>query len=78
MKTIVRRLRRLEDRLCPPVETESDRQLLARIAAGRRRLAESDVQDGRVRNAGDRERADISGLSVEQILHRARVRLATE
>jgi len=78
MKTIVRRLRRLEERLCPPLETESDRQLLARIAAGRRRLAESNVQDGRVRNSDDRKRADISGLSVEQILHRGRTRLATE
>jgi len=78
MKMIVKRLRRLEDGFCPPVETESDRQLLVRIEAARRRLTESDVQDGRVRNAGDRERVDISGLSVEQILHRARVRLATE
>jgi hypothetical protein len=41
VKAIVRRLRRLEDRFCPPVETESDRHLLARIEAGRRRLAEA-------------------------------------
>jgi hypothetical protein len=41
MKAIIRRLRRLEDRFCPPVETESDRHLLARIEAGRRRVAEA-------------------------------------
>jgi len=78
MKLIVKRLRRLEDGFCPPVETESDRRLLVRIEAARQRLAESDVQDGRVRNSGDRERADVSGLSLEQILYRARSRLATE
>jgi hypothetical protein len=78
MKTIIRRLRRLEDRFCPPVETEFSRHLLARIEAGRRRVAESDVRDGRVRNACERE--DVSGLSVEQILLRGRERacLTTE
>jgi hypothetical protein len=80
VKTIIRRLRRLEDRFCPPVETESDRQLLARIEAGRRRLATADGLGGRVSTAGDREHEDVSGLSLEQILHRGRekARLATE
>jgi hypothetical protein len=41
MKAIIRRLRRLEDRFCPPVETEPSRLLLARIEAGRRRVAEA-------------------------------------
>jgi hypothetical protein len=41
MKTIIRRLRRLEDRFGLPVETEADRILLARIEAGRRWLAEA-------------------------------------
>jgi len=41
MKTIVRRLRRLEDRFCPPVETEFSGRLLSMIAAGRRRVAEA-------------------------------------
>jgi len=78
MKTIVRRLHRLEDRFCPPVETEFDRHVLARIEAGRRRVAEFDMQHGRAYNAGEREREDVSGLSVEQIHLRGRARLATE
>ena len=52
VKTIIRRLRRLEDRLGPPVETEFSRCLRARIEAGRRRLAESWPQDGRMHDAG--------------------------
>jgi hypothetical protein len=80
VKTIIRRLRRLEDRFCPPVETEFSRLLRDRIEAGRRRLAQSGGLDGRVRSADDREHEDVSGLSLEQILHRGRdrVRLATE
>ncbi|HZW95888.1 MAG TPA: hypothetical protein VFF64_23275 [Candidatus Eremiobacteraceae bacterium] len=52
----------------------------ARTEAGRQRVAESDVPDGRVRNADEPEREDVSGLSPEQILHRGRqrARLATE
>jgi len=39
MKNIHRRLRRLEDRLGPPIETEFSRRLRERLAAGRRRVA---------------------------------------
>ena len=78
MKTIVRRLRRLEGRFCPPVETEFWRRLHERIEAAGRRLAESDVPDCGSRGAGEREREDVSGLSVEQILLRGLARLATE
>ena len=80
MRTIIRRLRRLEDRFGPPVETEFSRRLRERIEAARRRLAEYEAKDGRVCNAGAREREDLSGLSVEQILLRGRerARLATE
>jgi len=46
--------------------------------APRRRLSESTVPDSRARNAGEKEHEDVSGLSVEQILHRGRARLATE
>jgi hypothetical protein len=48
------------------------------IEAARRRLAE--LPDTRARNADEREREDISGLSVEQILLRGwmRAQLATE
>jgi hypothetical protein len=78
MKTIIRRLRRLEDRFCPPVETESWRRLRERIEAARQRLAESDFPDCGSRTAGDQGRDDVSGLSVEQILLRGRARLAAE
>lgn len=74
MKTIIRRPRRLEARFCPPVETEFSRRLHERIDAARRRLAELDVQHGRARDAGKRGHDDLSGLSVEQILHRGRRR----
>jgi hypothetical protein len=47
MKAIVRRLRRLEDRFYPSVETEFSRRLRERVEAARRRLAESDAGDGR-------------------------------
>jgi hypothetical protein len=71
MKTIVRRLRRLEDRFCPPVETEFDRQLRARIAAGRRRVAEHGEWCGSVDDGGGE---DLAGLSVTDILHQGRER----
>jgi hypothetical protein len=41
MKAIARRLRRLEDRYGPPVETEYSRELQRRIEAGCRRVAEA-------------------------------------
>jgi hypothetical protein len=41
MKAMDRRLRRLEDRYGPPVETEYSRELQRRIEAGCRRVAEA-------------------------------------
>jgi hypothetical protein len=41
MKTITRRLHRLEERLGLQPETEFDRRLRARIEAGQRRFAEA-------------------------------------
>jgi len=41
MKTIIRRLRRLEDRFGLAPETEFDRQLLARLEEGLRRVADA-------------------------------------
>jgi len=46
MKPITRRLRKLETRFGPPVETKFDRQLRARIEAGRRRVAPWREQQG--------------------------------
>jgi hypothetical protein len=73
MKTIVRRLRKLEDRFCPPVETEFDRQLRGRIEAGRRRVAEHGEWCGSV---DDGEEENLAGLSMIEILHRGRERVA--
>jgi hypothetical protein len=41
MKTIIRRLDRLEERLAPRAETEFAKSLLEKIEAGRRRVAEA-------------------------------------
>jgi hypothetical protein len=41
MKTIIRRLDRLEERLAPRAETEFVRSLREKIEAGRRRVAEA-------------------------------------
>lgn len=41
MKTIERRLRKLEDRFGPEVETEHDRWLMARLDAAARRRKEA-------------------------------------
>jgi hypothetical protein len=76
MKTIDRRLRRLEDRFCPPVETEFDRQLRARIEAGRRRLAEAKERGEWCGSIDSGEREDFAGLSVVEILQRGRARVA--
>ena len=42
MKTIERRVRSLEDRLGPAVETEHDRWLMARLVAAERRRKEAE------------------------------------
>jgi len=76
MRTIVRRLRRLEDRFCPPVETEFDRQLRARIEAGRRRVAEAKEHGEWCASVEGDEGENLSGLSVTEILHRGRERVA--
>ena len=79
MKTIIRRLRRIEDQSLPSFGNGILAALVReRIEPGRRRLAESDLQHGRARDAGERKREDVSGLSVEQIHHRGRARLPTE
>jgi hypothetical protein len=75
MKTIVRRLRKLEDRFGLAPETEFDRQLRERIEAGRRRVAEA-RERGELSGPiyEDEEKEDLTGLSVMEILHRGRAR----
>ena len=74
MKAITRRLRKLEDRLGPPVETEFDRQLRARLVAGQRRVAQWRQQEGI--SVRDQDRENLSGLTETEILHRGRARVA--
>jgi hypothetical protein len=74
MKGISRRIRRLEDRLGPPVETPFLRHLRERIEAGRRRVAQSREGVGQAPDAIGKEWEDLSGLTVTQILHRGRAR----
>jgi hypothetical protein len=65
MKMIVRRLRRLEDRFGIAPETEFDRQLLAQMEAGRRRVAEARDR-GELSSPiyDDEDRENLTGLSV--------------
>ena len=77
MRTLSRRLRKLEDHYRIGPETEFYRQLHKRIAAARRRLAEFEAREGlNPRDAGRAERADLSGLSIEEVLSRGRMRNA--
>lgn len=76
MMSTSRRIRRLEDRLGPPVETPFLRRLCERLEAARRRFAKAEG-----REYGDpapdtmrRESENLSGLTVTQILHRGRAR----
>ena len=60
--------------LGPRVETEFDRQLRARIEAGRRRVAQWREREGI--SVSDQDRENLSGLSETEILHRGRARVA--
>jgi len=75
MRTLSRRLRKLEDRFGLAPETEFDRQLRLRIEAGRRRVAEARERGELSSPIYDYdEKEDLTGLSVIEILHRGRAR----
>ena len=74
MRTLSRRLRKLEDCYRIGPEREFDRQLRERIAAARRRLAEFASWEGSHPSSTACE--DLSGLTMEEILHRGRMRNA--
>ena len=76
MKAIIRRLRRLENRFGPPVETRFTRQLRQRIEEGRRRVAEAKGLSEWPGSVGDDEQEDLRGLSIAQILLLGRDRVA--
>ena len=73
MRTLSRRLRKLEDRYRIGPETEFDRRLRERVAEARRRLVEVEERQGLKPRA---EHGDISGLTIEEILRRGRMRNA--
>jgi hypothetical protein len=79
MKSISRRIRKLEARLGPPVETAFTRRLRQRLEEGRRRLLQWREQEGI--SVSDQDREDwenLSGLTVTQILHRGRARVRAQ
>jgi hypothetical protein len=63
MKAVIRRLRKLEERFGPPVETASTRRLRARIEAGRRRLAEAQERGEWCGPVGDHHGENLAGLA---------------
>jgi hypothetical protein len=75
MKSISRRILRLEERFVPALETAFSRRLRERIEAGRRRLAEAKERGEWCGSIGHGEREDLTGLSVIEILNRGRARL---
>jgi hypothetical protein len=78
MKSISRRIRRLEERLGPSVETRFWRRLRERLEAGRRRVAQSREDSGEPLDGVRKEWGDLSGLTVNEILHRGRLRAASQ
>ena len=76
MKAMSRRLRKLEDRFGLAPETEFSKQLRERLERARRRLAEAGEHGECAGSDSDNERESLAGLSVGEILHRARERAA--
>jgi len=76
MKTIARRLRRLEHGFRLGPETESERHLRAQIEEGRRRVADARARGVLAPATSENDRDDLSGLSLEEILQRGRARVA--
>ena len=73
--TIARRLQRLEEGFGLGPETEQDRQLRELIKAAHRRAAERRAREGLPPlETDERQREDLTGLSIVQILQRGRAR----
>ena len=69
-----RRLQKLEDGFGLGPETESERQLRARIEEGRRRVAELRARGELPPATSQHDLDDLSGLSILDILQRGRAR----
>ena len=74
MKAIGKRLGKLEQRFGPHVQTEFERNLMALLEAGRRRVAESRAGEGLPERPFADNRNDLAGLSMIEILNRGRLR----
>ena len=78
MRSISRRIRMLEEqRFGTAADIEFSRRLLERMAEGRRRVAEAKKERGELWDpVGDDKEEDLAGLTMTQILHRGRARVA--
>ena len=74
MNTISRRLRKLEDILGPPIETEFSRLLRERLEAGRRRVAELRGEPVEVRRHEHLAHAPTGIQTIVEILQSGRRR----
>src|SRR5579862_2362457 len=76
MNTLSRRLRKLEERLAPPIETEFSRRLRARLEAGLRRVAELRGESFQVRRRENLTHARPGLETIVEILQSGRQRIA--
>ena len=78
MKSISRRIRRLEEqRFGTAADIESTRRLREQMAEGRLRVAEAKKKRGELWDpVGDDKGEDLAGLTMTQILHLGRARVA--
>ena len=75
MRTIARRLQRLEEGFGLGPETEDDRRLRERLESARRRVAEQRVRGGLPPEEPDEaQREDLTGPTTAEILQRGRAR----
>ena len=75
MRTISRRLQRLEEGFGLGPETEEDRRLRERLEKFRRRIAERRAREGLPPlETDEHQREDLRGLTIVQILQRGRAR----
>jgi hypothetical protein len=75
VRTIARRLQRLEEGFGLGPETEENRRLRERLETARRRTAERRVREGLPPlETDERLGEDLTGLSIVQILQRGRAR----
>ncbi|MEQ1949357.1 MAG: hypothetical protein ABL995_19345 [Bryobacteraceae bacterium] len=79
MKTLARRLQRLEDRSGVGPDTEADIRLRVLLEEGRQRVADARAFDGLPPlDTAENEQENLSGLTTIEILNRGRARVAAQ